>query len=82
MFKFVSIPIFGNIIFWLAIQLLNPQMKWMVFYIFGIGITIFTFLIALIAYLKTYQDVVNRLIIYDKVIVVTGAPKHYITLVT
>ena len=42
-----------NCLFWLSIQLLNPQMKWLIFWIFGPGISLVVFLIATIAYVCT-----------------------------
>lgn len=54
-FKCILIPMICNILFWLIIQLLNPQMKWIIFYIMGLGVSIFTFIIALITYLKEYN---------------------------
>ncbi len=76
MFKFAAIPLLGNIILWLIIQLFNPQMKWAVFYVFGIGISSLLFLVYLIAYFKGYHGITNKLTIFENSIVLSGNIKH------
>ena len=62
----------GNIIFWLIIKLCNSQMKWMVFYIFGLGITFVVSLMILIIGLIQYPEMKNTITLYEDGVVCRG----------
>ncbi len=72
MLKYYSIPLYGNVLFWLIIKLCSSQMKWMMFWIFGIGITLIAFLIFLIAYCFNYKGSKNTLTLYEDGFVCNG----------
>ena len=72
MFKYTCIPLIGNIIFWLIIKLCNSQMKWMIFYIFGLGITFVVSLMILIIGLVQNSKIKNSIVLYDDGVVCTG----------
>lgn len=72
MFKYTCIPMIGNIIFWLIIKLCNSQMKWMVFYIFGLGITFVVSLMILIIGLIQYPEMKNTITLYEDGVVCSG----------
>ena len=72
MFKYTCIPMIGNIIFWLIIKLCNSQMKWMVFYIFGLGITFVVSLMILIIGLIQYPEMKNTITLYEDGVVCRG----------
>lgn len=72
MLKYVLIPLGGNILFWLIIQLCNPEMKWLVFWIFGIGISLVAFLICLSSYCINYRNSKTQLTLYEKGLVCIG----------
>ena len=52
MIKYIMIVPLGCNILCLIIQLLNPEMKWAFYFMFGIGIPVFTLLIILVSLLK------------------------------
>ena len=72
MFKYTCIPLIGNIIFWLIIKLCNSQMKWMIFYIFGLGITFVVSLMILIIGLIQYPEMKNTITLYEDGVVCSG----------
>lgn len=70
--KYASIPLGGNILFWLIIQLCNPEMKWLIFWIFGVGISLVVFLIYLSVYCLNYQIYKDKLTLYENGLVCIG----------
>lgn len=72
MFKYTCIPLIGNIIFWLIIKLCNSQMKWMIFYIFGLGITFVVSLMILIIGLVQNSEIKDSIVLYEDGVVCTG----------
>ena len=72
MFKSTCIPLIGNIIFWLIIKLCNSQMKWMIFYIFGLGITFVVSLVILIIGLVLNSEMKDSIVLYEDGVVCTG----------
>lgn len=72
MFKYTCIPVIGNIIFWLIIQLCNPQMDWILFYVFGLGISFVVSLMILIIGLVQYPKMKNTISLYEDGVVCRG----------
>lgn len=70
--KFATIPLLINILFWLILKLLSPQMMWIAFYIFGLGISLFSYLICLIVYFKEYHFIIPTITIYESGITQKG----------
>ncbi len=68
-YKYTGISIVGNLLFWLIIQLCNPALKWGMFYLFGVGISLFTFILSFIVFLKDLHNDVVSLVISDKKII-------------
>ncbi|MBQ9715454.1 MAG: hypothetical protein IJV77_03475 [Clostridia bacterium] len=55
-FKYLAIPLLLNVLIWLIVQLANPQMKWYIFFIMGIGISVISFLIFIMVVLFNRID--------------------------
>ncbi len=70
---FVCIPLVGNVLFWLIVQLCNPQMKWIVFLIFGVIISFVCFFLFLIIELIKNYRFKNIIILYEEGIVCRGS---------
>lgn len=74
--KFALIPLCGNILFWLVVQLCNPQMKWLIFWIFGIGISLSVLIYLIICFLN-YRNFKITLTLYEDSFVFTNVSSHY-----
>lgn len=70
--KYICIPSIGNVLFWLIVQLCNPKMKWIVFYIFGLVISFIYALLVFVIELIQYSRVKKSIIIYENGIVCNG----------
>lgn len=72
LFKYSFAIVFGNLFFWLLIKLGNSDMEWIMFYLFGIGVSALVFIMYLYIYFKAYHDTENEIVVYEKAIVYHG----------
>lgn len=65
-FKILAIISLFNMFFWLLIDLITTENKMSIFLIFGIGISVFLYLISIIIYLVVPKKYNREIIVYEK----------------